>query len=75
MTTLDIGNMSLPERLRAMEALWDSLSHDDTEIPSPDWHGDILSERKKKITEGTAQFLSIQEVKANLSKKMAFRGP
>ncbi|MCB2263176.1 MAG: addiction module protein [Candidatus Thiosymbion ectosymbiont of Robbea hypermnestra] len=54
--------MSLPERLRTMEALWDSLSHDDAQIPSPDWHGDTLSERKKKITEGTAQFLSIREI-------------
>ncbi|MDZ7752571.1 MAG: addiction module protein [Gammaproteobacteria bacterium] len=56
--------MSIPERLRTMEAIWDSLLHEDAEIASPDWHGDVLTERKKKIEEGTATFLSIREFKS-----------
>ena len=35
------------ERLQAMEALWDSLLDEESEIESPEWHQDILEERKK----------------------------
>ena len=65
MTTTEIKRMSVTERLRAMEAIWDSLLYDNIEVASPDWHRDILSERKKKINEGTAEFLSIDKVKAS----------
>jgi hypothetical protein len=32
-------------------------------MPSPDWHRNILEERKKKIDDGSARFFSIEEVK------------
>jgi len=63
MMTAEIKKMSIPERLRTMEAIWDSLLYEDVEISSPDWHRNVLAERKKKIDEGTAEFLSIEEVK------------
>ncbi|MEZ4526393.1 MAG: addiction module protein [Desulfobacterales bacterium] len=63
MNTLAIKQMNTAERLQIMEAVWDSLLYDDTEIESPQWHGSILSERKK-IKEGRAEFVSIKELKA-----------
>jgi hypothetical protein len=59
MTTTEV------ERLRAMEELWDALCHEDQEIDSPAWHGDILEERKKKIESGKAEFISINDLKGN----------
>jgi len=56
MTTVEIKKMSIPERLRTMDAIWDSLLYDNAEIPSPKWHGDVLAERKKTIDEGKAEF-------------------
>ena len=44
-----------------MEAIWDSLIHYNSEIESPEWHGDILSARKLAIEEGKAEFISIEE--------------
>jgi putative addiction module component (TIGR02574 family) len=63
MTAAEIKKMSISERLRTMEAIWDSLLYDDAHMPSPEWHGSILAERKKKIDDGSATFLSIEEVK------------
>ncbi len=63
MTTLDIENMTVPERIQAMEWLWDSLSQQEHEIESPRWHLDILGERMKKIQNGTAEFISLEELK------------
>ncbi len=64
MNTIEIKKMSTIERLQAMEALWDSLMDEESEIESPQWHGDILEERKRKIENGKAEFISLEELKA-----------
>lgn len=65
MNTLEIKKMSRIERLQAMEALWDALIDEESEIESPEWHGDILEERKRKIEEGNAEFLSLEKLRAS----------
>jgi len=57
--------MSRIERLKAMEALWDSLIDEESEIESPEWHRDILEERKRKIETGKAEFISLEELRAS----------
>ena len=47
-----------------MEALWDSLIQEDVEIPSPDWHGEVLEERLRKLETGESQLLTLEEVRA-----------
>ncbi|NOT10266.1 MAG: addiction module protein [Methylococcaceae bacterium] len=64
MNTIEITSMTKVERLQAMEAIWDSLIHDNSEIDSPEWHRDILEARKKKIEEGLAEFRSIEELRS-----------
>lgn len=68
MITDEIKKMSTLERLQSMEELWDVLCHDEKEIESPSWHKNILEERKKKITNGEAEFISIEDVKAGIYK-------
>lgn len=63
MNTTEIKKMSIAERLQIMEALWDSLLDEESEMESPGWHEDILEERKRKIKEGKAEFISIKELK------------
>jgi putative addiction module component (TIGR02574 family) len=65
MDTREIKNMSRAERLKAMEALWDSLVEEEAEIESPDWHRDILEERKVKIESGKAEFISLEKLRAS----------
>jgi len=67
MNIVEIKKMSTIERLQAMEALWDSLMDEKSEIESPQWHRDILEERKKKINNGNAEFISLEELKAKRS--------
>ena len=45
--------MTLEEKLRAMEALWEDLCQRDA-VPVPQWHKDILDERRHLIEEGKA---------------------
>ncbi|PWQ92345.1 addiction module protein [Leucothrix pacifica] len=59
-----IKNMTVLERLQAMESLWSSLINDNVELNSPDWHADVLAERRAKIESGTANFISLDALKA-----------
>jgi putative addiction module component (TIGR02574 family) len=65
MNTLEIKKMSRIERLQAMEALWDSLIDEESEIESPGWHRDILEERKIKIENGQTEFISLEKLRAS----------
>ena len=61
---MEIKKMTILERLQAVEPLWGSQANEDIEIDSPDWHGDTLVERKAKVEDGTANFISIDALKA-----------
>ena len=65
MNTLEIKKMSRLERLQTMEYLWDSLIDDESEIESPEWHRDILEERKRKIENGKVEFISLDKLRAS----------
>ncbi|MBC7360225.1 MAG: addiction module protein [Desulfacinum sp.] len=60
-----IKNLSRIERLRAMEAIWDSLLEEEFEMESPEWHRDVLAERSKKMETGKAEFLSLEKLRAS----------
>ena len=64
----EIEKMDTAERLRTMEALWDALCHEPIEPKSPDWHGDVLKERRKKIDSGESRFISVEEARQRLRK-------
>ena len=65
---VDIEQMSLAERLQAMELLWASLARTPEALPSPDWHGEVIAGRLAKIERGEGEFLTIAELKARLHK-------
>jgi hypothetical protein len=46
-TMLQIDQMTLEEKLRAMEALWDDLCQREEDVPVPQWHKDLLDERER----------------------------
>ena len=64
MNTIEIAGMSTIERLQTMEAIWDSLIHENSEIDTPEWHRDILADRKLTIEEGKAEFISIAALRS-----------
>ncbi len=63
MSIAEIQKMSVIERIKVMEEIWDSLCHEDTEIESPDWHKNVLEERRKLLNSGEANLISIKDLK------------
>ena len=68
---LPIDRMTLEEKLRAMEVLWDDLCRRDENIPVPQWHKDLLDERERLVKEGKAQFLDWETALHRISERTA----
>ena len=49
---LPLAQMTLADKLLAMEALWEDLSSKPGELPSPAWHREVLHERKRLVELG-----------------------
>ena len=64
----EIEQMSLEERLQAMELLWASLVRAPDLVPSPDWHSEVVATRVAKIERGEGEFLTIRQLKERLQK-------
>ena len=62
----EIERMSVAERLQAMDQLWDSLTRDSDEIPSPEWHQEVLADRKARAQRGEAKFLTMDQLRSRL---------
>jgi hypothetical protein len=62
----EVSRLSKAEQLQAMEWLWASLSKEQQDIESPEWHGEVLAARKAKADSGEAQFLSLAQLKEHL---------
>ena len=63
MSISEIEKMSIPERLTAMEQLWDSLCHEEEEPESPVWHEEVLTGRKKLMDSPDAKYLTIEQLR------------
>lgn len=67
---LPLAEMSLADKLQAMELLWAELSKTPEQLASPDWHGKVLQQRRDQVRQGTASFQSwgaaVGELRAEL---------
>ncbi len=67
--TAEIEQMSLAERMKAMELLWRSISSKPGSVVSPAWHGELLKKRRVKIESGKAEFLTVAQLKKRLGRR------
>ena len=64
--TLQLDAMSTAEKLRAMEAIWEKLSRNESDIKSPDWHEQVLKERQARIKSGKERVVDWEVAKKRL---------
>jgi len=57
-----IDKMSADERLRTMEYLWAAMTRVAAPEP-PEWHGQVLAERRKRVAAGEETFITLEESK------------
>ena len=68
-TVLQLDQMTLEEKLRAMEALWDDLCQREEDVPVPQWHRELLDERERLIEQGKAQFCDWELAKTRIAER------
>ena len=59
--SLPLSEMTIEEKLQAMEALWEDLSRTPDLLESPAWHQDVLRERE--LAAGEASFMDWGQAK------------
>lgn len=69
--TLPLNEMSVSEKLRVMEALWDDLSRKSNALDSPKWHEAALMERKARVAAGRTYYMDWESAKAEIRQKVA----
>jgi hypothetical protein len=68
--TLALEHMSIEEKIRAMEIIWDDLCKKADSISAPAWHKDVLIEREDQIKNGNAEFMDWNEAKKHIRDKV-----
>lgn len=62
-----IHQLTLQEKLIAMEAIWDDISSVEENLEIPQWHKDLLDEREKLIADCKARFIDWEEAKEQIT--------
>jgi len=63
---IPLGKMTTPDKLRAIEEIWDDLRRTPKEIPSPAWHGDVLHARQSRVQEGASHYGDWNKAKSRI---------
>ena len=66
--SLPLDEMSIEEKIKTMEEIWDDLVSHANSVSSPDWHKDILEDREKKLKEGVEEVIDWNVAKNSLKK-------
>ncbi len=68
---LPLDKMSVEEKLRLIEVIWEDLARKPDEIPSPEWHREVLEECRRRAESGEEKFLDFEEVKKDLLRQFS----
>jgi len=63
-------NMTIEEKIQAMEAIWEDLTKNADDIKSPSWHGEVLINRDNSIKNGKDDFIEWSEAKNRMMKSI-----
>ena len=66
---IPLDTMTVEEKLRAVEDIWADLRRHPDDIPSPDWHRDVLNARERKHNDDSPVFEDWLVVMERIRKK------
>lgn len=61
-----IEGLSIPQKLQLMEAIWDDLCRSESDLASPAWHAQVLTDRQARVDRGEARFIDWETAKARI---------
>jgi hypothetical protein len=67
---IPLDKMTVDEKLRAMELIWDDLQRKSGDVPSPAWHEDVLRAREQRVNEGQSHYGDWSEAKDRIRRQI-----
>ncbi|MGI8906983.1 MAG: addiction module protein [Candidatus Sumerlaeaceae bacterium] len=68
--SLPLEQMSVEEKLRAMEEIWASLEKNADDLPSPAWHAEELRKTEERVAAGESKFIDWEEAKEQIRQRI-----
>lgn len=69
MSTVELSQFSLREKLQIMQSIWEDLRSHVDRIEVPQSHKDILDERRRRVESGEAKLLDWDQVKHSIGRR------
>ena len=66
---ITLDKMTVPEKLRLMEALWADLSRHEAAVELPAWHAQALRETEHRVAEGKETAIDWETAKNELRQR------
>ena len=63
---IQIETMSVAEKVQLLESVWQSLCTHPGDVRSPEWHREVLEERRRRLEDGRATISAWADAKARL---------
>ena len=63
---IQIDTLSVAEKVQLLESVWQSLCAQPCDVRSPEWHRQVLDERRRRLEDGRATISAWSDVKARL---------
>ena len=67
--SVEIARLTPMEKLSLIGELWDGLAANESDIPIPEWHKNVLAEDQARYGENPAGGSSWEEVKARITNR------
>ena len=67
---LQLEEMTIAEKIRAMELLWANLCKTAPDEIVPAWHSDVLAAREARLAAGTEKAVPWEQAKTELRRKI-----
>ncbi len=64
-----LNKMTVSDKLRALEDIWDDLRRTPEDVPAPSWHADVLRAREKRVREGKSGFADWADAKRRIAER------
>ena len=68
---IKIDKMSVEDKIGTMELLWNDLCQNADSLISPNWHGEILTQREKNISTGKEKYKNWENAKESIRKRIS----
>jgi hypothetical protein len=64
--SINLHKMTIEEKIKTMELLWDDICRNVPDFASPPWHGEILKDREEKIKQGKEEYIDWEKAKKDV---------